>query len=241
MPGFSIKINPGWEQEVRKVSLPNAGRKIIQRAFQLSLDKVWKTLINEELPESDFFNDLESGVIAAIFGFTPSMQVKQIEEFKAVFRKKSKTTLIGKDVMSEIVIDKSDIRKPKVRHRIRGSGDGTIEFRWLEVLINGLPSDHINAKILDDIGVEEYVARGSIFPGTLPSGVVGKSRSGHALMVTPDKLPEAMQTGATFRFRIIPNPFLLEDIFGPIQERLGSLLRAEFADRLTRIPPIVIR
>lgn len=251
MAKFSIKINPGWEQQIKTIKLPESGSKRINRAFQLSFDRVWETLIDTELSNSDFFEDLESGVIGAIFGFTPTMQAKQIEEFKNIFRKKSKLILIGNDVLSEIVIDSGDIRRLRVRHRIRKTG-AFIEFRWLEIIINGLAGDHINAKIMDDIGVEEYVASESIFSKNLPSGLTGKSRSGHALMVTPGKSPRvrtllkrgftkvAAQVGETFRFRVIPHPFILDEIFGPIQEKLGRLLRQEFAVRLSKLPPIKI-
>jgi hypothetical protein len=243
MAGFHIKIDfANLEKQVKRISMPNAGRKIVQRAFQLSFDKAWKLVLDEELPESDFLNDLESGVIAAIFGFTPSQQEKQVQQFKELFRKKSTTVLVGEDVVSEISINEKDIGKLRVRHQMKKGG--TIEFRWLEILINGLTGDSINAGILENIGVDEYVESDSII-GSMKSGLAVRSRSGHAIMTRgspAEQLAAALGIAdiGSFQFKIIPHPFLLQDIFGPIEDKLAKAIRRDFDARMENIPPIVI-
>lgn len=254
MPQFSIRILPGFEQQIRRVSMPNAARKVVQRAFELSFNKAYNILIDEAVENSQLMDELESGVIAAIFGMTATQKSQQIEKLRQLFRKKSivRTGGIGGDFTSTISINNSEISKL----RVSGSDkrNANVEFKWLQILLRGLEGDEINAKIADLIGVEEFVPSSSIFKKDIPTNVIEQhSRSLEAIMVTPESAAKGKNKGfklsdrtlevaigklGNFSFKIIPHPFLLNDIFESIDDKLGTLIRADFARRLKNIPPI---
>jgi hypothetical protein len=252
MPAFNIKIKPGWEAQIKRVRPSQAVRRIVQYRFKQSVDKIYNRLINQSIEESDFYQDLEGGVIGAIFGFTPAMEKTQIANFKNLFKLRSELTFVGDDVTAEIALKKSDINKLVVQYTIRGGehAGGKVRFKWLSIIINGLAGDEINAMIMENIGVDEYVASQSI-AGDLPSGLADKSRSGTALMLLPpDDDMEGLMNLSTnpfltskaaaslFRFVIKPHPFIIDDIVRPLYDDFVPLLRRDFSEKLKNIPPI---
>lgn len=232
MPQFSVSLIPGWDNDIKKVRLPDADKRSIQRAFKQAVQKSYKNSYTEAIKDSRIYFDLINGVIAAIFGFTQAQLADAINKFTHLAQNSSET-LIGTPEHGfkvERIISDDQIDELSVTHIHSSASKGGFParqseitiFKWLRIIMDGLPADHpIMAAIKTLIPLEPYV------PHYSSASAVRNSRSNLAIMV---KLKDTNQI-----FSIIPQGNILEDITKRMQPSFIKMLRADFQERLNNL------
>ena len=251
MASIDIKLLPGFERQLRKFIMPDGLKQNIKKSFISSFNKSYSIVIKDALKKSQLMNDLTNGIIASIFGMYPEQQKQQIEQLRKMFVGRAIDVKLRKDgVTVRAIIENEDISKLVVTNTSKNT---TVRFKWLQILIKGLTGDEINAKIMKNIGLSDYVPSQSIFKKELPSGVAEQfSRSGTSIMIVPEKSPrvrtllergftrKAAEVGDTFIFIIKPHPNIVLDIFEGFTTKVESILREDLKQKLKNLPSIKV-